>query len=110
MGFACPRASSRTRTLRAPLGFRIHSPPLRQQRGPMRIAVPLETAPREHRVALVPESCKKLIQSGYQISVESHAGEAAGFPDEAYTAAGASIGDDRASILGLADVVLAVNA
>ena len=50
----------------------------------MRIAVPKETAPGERRVALVPESCKKLIQAGYEISVESGAGEAAGFADAAY--------------------------
>ena len=47
----------------------------------MRIAVPKESAPRELRVALVPESCKKLIQAGYQISVQEEAGTAAGFPD-----------------------------
>ena len=40
----------------------------------MRIVVPRETAPREQRVALVPESCKKLIQAGYQVSVEAGAG------------------------------------
>ena len=37
----------------------------------MRIAVPRESAPGERRVALVPESCKKLIQIGYDIAVES---------------------------------------
>ena len=43
----------------------------------MRIAVPRETAPGERRVALVPESCKKLLQAGYEISIESTAGDAA---------------------------------
>ena len=37
----------------------------------MRIVVPRETAPGEQRVALVPESCKKLIRSGYEIAVEA---------------------------------------
>ena len=50
----------------------------------MRIVVPRETAPGERRVALVPESCKKLIQVGYEIVIESAAGEAAGFADAAY--------------------------
>ena len=45
----------------------------------VRIVVPRETAPGERRVALVPESCKKLIQAGYEIAIESGAGEAAGF-------------------------------
>ena len=37
----------------------------------MRIAVPKETAPGERRVALVPESCKKLMQAGYEIAIEA---------------------------------------
>ena len=76
----------------------------------MRIAVPKETAPRERRVALVPESCKKLIQAGYQISVEAGAGEAAGYPDTAYREAGATVDPDRRALLGWAELVLCVNA
>jgi NAD(P) transhydrogenase subunit alpha len=57
----------------------------------MRIAVLKETAPREQRVALVPESCKKLIQAGYEIGIERGAGVAAGALDEAYAAAGATV-------------------
>ena len=46
----------------------------------MRIAVPAETAPQERRVALVPESCKKLIQSGYEVShVEKYWDDTAAF-------------------------------
>jgi NAD(P) transhydrogenase subunit alpha len=45
----------------------------------MRIAVVKETAPGERRVALVPESCKKLIAAGYEISIESGAGRTAGY-------------------------------
>ena len=41
----------------------------------MRIAVPKETAPGERRVALVPESAKKLKLAGYDISAESGAGD-----------------------------------
>lgn len=76
----------------------------------MRIAVPVETAPHERRVALVPESCKKLIQSGYEVAVEAGAGVAAGFSDEAYVAAGAGVQADAARLLGAADIVLKVNA
>ena len=57
----------------------------------MRIAVPRETAPGERRVALVPESCKKLIQAGYDISIEAGAGAAAGFEDAAYRELGVAI-------------------
>jgi NAD(P) transhydrogenase subunit alpha len=75
----------------------------------MRIAVPKESAPRELRVALVPESCKKLIQAGYQISVQEEAGTAAGFPDSAYRDVGATIESDGRGLLGSADLVLRVN-
>jgi NAD(P) transhydrogenase subunit alpha len=76
----------------------------------MRIAVPKETAPGERRVALVPESCKKLIQAGYEISVESGAGEAAGFADAAYRELGVALESDPAVLLGSADLVLKVTA
>ena len=76
----------------------------------MRIAVPKETAPGERRVALVPESCKKLIQAGYEISVESGAGEAAGFADAAYRELGVDVEPDPAALLRSADLVLKVTA
>ena len=75
----------------------------------MRIAVPKETSPRERRVALVPESCKKLIQAGYEVSVESGAGLAAGFGDAAYTEAGATLVADPATLFSAADLLLKVN-
>jgi NAD(P) transhydrogenase subunit alpha len=76
----------------------------------MRIAVLKETTPGERRVALVPESCKKLIQAGYQISIESDAGVRAGYADAAYTEAGATVGGEPAVLAGSADIVLKVNA
>ena len=76
----------------------------------MRIVVPKETAPGERRVAVVPESCKKLIQAGYEISVESGAGEAAGFPDAEYRAVGVDLQPDRSSLVGSGDLVLTVTA
>jgi proton-translocating NAD(P)+ transhydrogenase subunit alpha len=76
----------------------------------MRIAVPKESAPREQRVALVPESCKKLIQAGYDIAVEAGAGVSAGFSDAAYQEMGATVVADPAVLLGSADLVLKVNA
>jgi H+-translocating NAD(P) transhydrogenase subunit alpha len=76
----------------------------------VRIAVPRETEPGERRVALVPESCKKLIQAGYEIAIESGAGEAAGFLDEKYLDLGVGVTSDPATLLGEADVVLEVTA
>ncbi len=74
----------------------------------MRIGVPKETAPGERRVALVPESGKKLKQAGYDISVEQGAGSAAGYPDEVYRDVGMAIESDPTALLGTADVVLKV--
>jgi len=58
----------------------------------MRVGVPRETAPGERRVALVPEIVSRLADS--TVAVERGAGAAAGFPDDAYAAAGAELVDD----------------
>jgi NAD(P) transhydrogenase subunit alpha len=76
----------------------------------MHIGVPKETSAGERRVALVPESCKKLVQAGYTVSLESAAGESAGFLDAAYRDVGAGIESDPAVVLASADLVLKVNA
>jgi NAD(P) transhydrogenase subunit alpha len=76
----------------------------------MNIAVLKETRPGERRVALVPETGKKLIQLGYAVSLEEGAGEAAGFTDEAYAAAGVTLAKDPAAMTGGADLVFKVNA
>jgi NAD(P) transhydrogenase subunit alpha len=76
----------------------------------MHIGVPKEITPGERRVALVPESGKKLIQAGYAVSIESGAGEAAGFPDPAYRDVGVTVEPDGAALLRASDLVLKVNA
>jgi H+-translocating NAD(P) transhydrogenase subunit alpha len=76
----------------------------------MRIAVPRETAAGERRVALVPESSRKLIAAGYEISIETGAGNAAGYPDADYQGAGVTVQADPAAMLGAADLVLNVTA
>jgi NAD(P) transhydrogenase subunit alpha len=74
----------------------------------MRIGVPRETAPGERRVALVPESCKKLIQAGYEVAIEAGAGDEAGFGNAVYREAGSAVESDRRGLLGSADLVLKV--
>src|SRR5437868_670299 len=71
----------------------------------MKIAVPKETRPGERRVALVPESCKKLVQAGYAVAVEAGAGVSAHYLDDAYVQAGATIEPDPQGLLGSADFV-----
>jgi NAD(P) transhydrogenase subunit alpha len=76
----------------------------------MRIAVSKETAPGERRVALVPESCKKLVSAGYEVAVESGAGVPAGYPDAGYREVGATVESDRAALVSSADLLLKVGA
>ena len=59
----------------------------------MQIGVPLETAAGETRVAVTPETAKKLKAQGHAVRVQSGAGVAASAPDAAYEAAGAEITD-----------------
>jgi NAD(P) transhydrogenase subunit alpha len=59
----------------------------------MKVGVPKETAAHERRVALVPEAAGKLVKAAHAVVVESGAGVEAGFPDDAYSAVGASVGD-----------------
>jgi len=61
-------------------------------------------------VALVPESCKKLIQAGYDIAVEAGAGDAAGFPDHTYADVAVSLRPEPASLVADGDIVLKVTA
>ena len=72
----------------------------------MLIGVPAEITAGETRVAITPETAKKLKAQGHTVRVQSGAGVAASVPDEAYTAVGAEI-TDAAGAYG-ADVVLKV--
>jgi NAD(P) transhydrogenase subunit alpha len=59
----------------------------------MKLGVPKETVSGEHRVAMVPEVVGRLGRSGVEVVVESGAGTGARIPDDAYTEAGATIGN-----------------
>ncbi|HRL30363.1 MAG TPA: Re/Si-specific NAD(P)(+) transhydrogenase subunit alpha [Ottowia sp.] len=72
----------------------------------MLMGVPAETATGETRVAVTPETAKKLIAQGHTVRVQSGAGLRASATDEAYQAAGADI-TDAAGAFG-ADMVLKV--
>ena len=57
----------------------------------MRVAVPRETAPGEHRVAIVPDAVSRLAAGGFTIAVERGAGAEAAFTDAEYADAGADV-------------------
>ncbi|MFD1657516.1 Re/Si-specific NAD(P)(+) transhydrogenase subunit alpha [Streptomyces caeni] len=72
---------------------------------PRRLGVVAESVSGETRVAATPATVRVLLGLGYEVVVESGAGEASGFTDQAYVDAGAGIGEAWD-----ADVVLKVNA
>jgi len=73
----------------------------------MRIAVPKEIRDGEKRVALVPDIINKLTRLGYEVSIESGAGNHSQATDEDFKSAGASI--VNGDVLKYADVVLSVS-
>jgi NAD(P) transhydrogenase subunit alpha len=76
----------------------------------VKVAIPKERAPDEHRVALVPDTAAKLIAAALEVSVESGAGGGAYIPDDAYEKAGVKVVTGTENLLGAADVVLKVQA
>lgn len=72
------------------------------------IGVASETATGERRVAVTPETCKKLVARGARVRVQRGAGRAASFDDQAYSDAGAELADDAAAAWADADVVMCV--
>lgn len=74
----------------------------------MRIAVPKEVAPGERRVALVPHTVARLVDSGMDVLVESGAGEGALYSDGEYEQAGATVVSNARDLYASAEVVLKV--
>jgi H+-translocating NAD(P) transhydrogenase subunit alpha len=74
----------------------------------MRIAVFRESAPNERRVGLTPESSGRLSKAGHEVVVSKDAGIRAGFSDEAYTAARATIAPSDADAARGAQVVVKI--
>jgi NAD(P) transhydrogenase subunit alpha len=71
------------------------------------IGVPAEGAD-EPRIGLTPETVKKLIKAGAEVTIRSGAGERSHFSDQDYAAAGAKIANSDAETIGNADIVLTV--
>jgi NAD(P) transhydrogenase subunit alpha len=74
----------------------------------MKIAVLKERRPNETRVAASPETIKKMVGMGLDLVVESGAGDASSFSDDAYKQAGASIAKDAKAAASGADIVIKV--
>jgi H+-translocating NAD(P) transhydrogenase subunit alpha len=76
----------------------------------MKIAVPREIHAGERRVATTPQVVKQLIDLGFEVVIESGAGAAANFSDQAFAQAGAALEPDVKKLWDEADLVLKVRA
>jgi H+-translocating NAD(P) transhydrogenase subunit alpha len=74
----------------------------------MKAGVPKETFPGERRVAVIPAVLPALGKLGIDVVIETEAGLAAGFPDEAYVEKGATVARTREDVFGQAEAILQV--
>ncbi|MFR9803948.1 Re/Si-specific NAD(P)(+) transhydrogenase subunit alpha [Pseudonocardia sp. RS010] len=80
------------------------APPVEQ---PLRLGVVAESTKAETRVAMTPDTVRKVLDLGYAVTVEAGAGGRAGFDDAAYLAAGAEVSEGP---VWDADVVVTIDA
>jgi NAD(P) transhydrogenase subunit alpha len=74
----------------------------------MRVGIPTEVHPGERRVAATPATVGKLIKLGFEVSIQSGAGEGAKLADASYAEAGAVIVDDVNTLWAESDIVIKV--
>lgn len=74
----------------------------------MLIGVPKEIKNHEYRVGITPAGAQELISDGHSIVVEHNCGDAVGFSDHDYIAAGAVVVDDPKHIFSTADMIVKV--
>jgi alanine dehydrogenase len=74
----------------------------------MIVGVPKETKVHEYRVGLTPQSVRELAAHGHEVRVETRAGAAIDFDDEAYRAAGAAIVSTAEEVFAAAALVVKV--
>ncbi len=74
----------------------------------MLIGVPKEIKNHEYRIGLTPAGVKELVSHGHQVMVQSNGGEAIGFDNNQYVAAGAEIVSEAPEIFARADMIIKV--
>jgi alanine dehydrogenase len=74
----------------------------------MKIGVPKEIKTNENRIALVPAGAEALVAAGHEVLIQQGAGEGSGFPDGNYTAVGARIAPNAATVWGESDMIMKV--
>ena len=75
----------------------------------MKLVVPQESIFSEKRVAISPENISEFKKLGYEVWIESGAGDLANFPDDLYVQSGAKISDDKMELWSQADLLLKIN-
>src|SRR6185503_8413343 len=74
----------------------------------MRVGVPKEIKADEYRVGMLPVGAEALVKAGHQVSVETNAGLASGFPNEMYEKVGATIVAGAKDVFASADMIVKV--
>jgi len=74
----------------------------------MRIGCPKEIKNQEYRVGMTPMAAKEAVNAGHAVLIETNAGAGAGFPDDAYVAAGARIAGAASEVFAEADMIVKV--
>jgi alanine dehydrogenase len=74
----------------------------------MRVGVPREIKPDEYRVGLTPTAVREYVSHGHEVVVEAGAGVGAGYPDQLYVRAGATIAPDAAAVFEAAELIVKV--
>ena len=74
----------------------------------MKVGIPKEIKNNENRVGMTPAGVAELVKNGHEVFVQHTAGEGSGFPDEHYTAVGATILPGIEDVYATADMIVKV--
>ncbi len=74
----------------------------------MRVGVPSEIKPGEHRVGLTPIAVREYVGHGHEVLVQAGAGQGAGYADEVYVKAGAAIAPDAETLFARSQMIVKV--
>lgn len=74
----------------------------------MKVGIPLETSTTESRVAATPKTVQRLKKQGFDVFIETKAGEQSAFSDQDFTEAGATILPNAAALFNTVDIILKV--
>ena len=74
----------------------------------MRVGVPKEIKSDEYRVGITPTAVREYVHAGHEVRVEAGAGSGAGYADEDYQRAGATLVADTAQVFERSQMIVKV--